>query len=101
MTSLVITNMYLQVYKGSDQNQPRHYFPHYKLIGCLVAMETTILIQSVPKPYAVIRAVMSLLVTSNFNDDMIKNEQLGGIIFPIISVWGKFINAQGQLTLVV
>ena len=47
---------YLQVSKGSDEKQPRKggkiNFPIISQWGLSVAMETRLLIQSVPKPYA-------------------------------------------------
>ena len=47
---------YLQVWKGSDQKQPRKggdiVFPIISQWGLSVAMETRVLIQSSPKPYA-------------------------------------------------
>ena len=47
---------YLQVYKGSDQKQPRKdeaiIFPIVSEWGLSVAMETKVLIQSTPKSYA-------------------------------------------------
>ena len=53
-------------------------------------METSVLIQSAPKPYTGIRAIVPVLVTINFDDYAIRNEQISiDIIFPIISVWGK------------
>ena len=59
------------------------------------AAETSVLIQSAPKPYA----VMSVLVTSSFVDG-IKNEQASTeTSVSALLVYGKFINAQGQLTL--
>ena len=46
----------LQVWKGSDQKQPRkggeNVFPITSQWGLSVAMETRVLIQSAPKPYA-------------------------------------------------
>ena len=47
---------YLQVYKGSDQKQPRKggdiIFPIISQWGLSVAMETRVLVQTAPKPNA-------------------------------------------------
>ena len=45
------------------------------------------------------RAFMPVLVTSNFDDDSIKNELASmETHFLIISLWKIFLDAQGQLT---
>ena len=45
------------------------------------------------------RAFMSVLVTSNFDDDSIKNEQVSmEIPFSHYMSMGNFLDAQGQLT---
>ena len=45
------------------------------------------------------RAFMSVLVTSNFDDDSIKNEQAGiETAFSNYKSMGNFLDAQGQLT---
>ena len=44
-------------------------------------------------------AFMPVLVTSNFDDDSIKNELASmETSFPIISLWGNILDTQGQLT---
>ena len=45
-----------------------------------------------------VQAFMPVLVTSNFDDDLIKNEKVAWrTIFPL-QVYGKFFETQGQLT---
>ena len=45
------------------------------------------------------RAFMPVLVTSNFDDDSIKNEQANmETLFSHYKILGKFLDAQGQLT---
>ena len=45
-----------------------------------------------------VQAFMPVLVTSNFDDDLIKNEKVAWrTIFPL-QVYGKFFGTQGQLT---
>ena len=45
------------------------------------------------------RAFMPVLVTSNFDDDSIKNEQASMVIpFSHYKSMGNFLDAQGQLT---
>ena len=42
---------------------------------------------------------MPVLVTSNFDDDSIKNDQASmETLFSLISLWEIFLDAQGQLT---
>ena len=46
-----------------------------------------------------VRALMPVLVTSNFDDDLIKNERASmEKAFSHYNLMGKFLDAQGQLT---
>ena len=49
--------------------------------------------------FKLIRAFMYVIVTCKYEmDPMNKAEKSGNTVFPIISLWGIFSNAQGQLT---
>ena len=145
---------YFQIFKGSDQKQPRKggdiIFPIISQWGLSVAMETIVLIQYAPKPYTAPppppppppndatnkiwsrfanwlqkyscskvwsrtsnskmsgqirpkikfdRAFMPVLVTSNFDDDLIKNEWASmEAPFSHYKSMGILLDAQGQLT---
>ena len=46
--------------KKTTKKRWRHCFPHCKSMGVSVAMETRVLIQSAPKPYAAILVMLHI-----------------------------------------
>ena len=63
-------------------------------------METRILIQPFWSEIKLVQAFMPVLVTSNFDDDLIKNERASmEAAFSHYMSMGNFLDAQGQLTL--
>ena len=88
---------YLQVWKGSDKKQPRKSGNTvFAIIILSVAMKTSCRIWP---NFKLIQALVYVLVTCKYEMDLIKNSrEKVATRFPIISLWGFFSDAQGQLT---
>ena len=91
-------SLYLQVWKGTDENQPRKsgdtVFP---IITLSVTMETSGLIWL---NFELIQALLYVIIISKYEKDSMKNSREKGetSFFPLYKSMGIFSDVKGQLT---